>query len=486
MAKAAAVFLDPRVLIILLLGFSSGLPLALSASTLLLWMKDVGVDLKTIGLFALVGTPYTIKFLWAPLVDAFQIPVLGRALGHRRGWLVFTQLLLIAALLFLGAQDPVASPWMVALAAVIVATASATQDIVIDAFRTEYLPTENQAAGMAYFVAAYRIGMLVSTAGIVALVAYLEFTGIDRGLIWFYGYAAMAALVLVGVAGALLAHEPQAKTRAAVAEAQGDAAGNPLKRFFVAAYAAFADFLGKRDALLILLFVVLYKLTDTFAGVMTGPFVLDIGFDKASYAAIVKGVGLIASLLGGVAGGLLARAMPLSPRAAGRRRPAGDRELHLLLARLARGEPSRLGNRHLDGEFHQRDRHGRVHRLSLGAVHQPGLYGDAIRPAHRALLVRPHPARGDHRVRRGSHGVDLVFCALRGGSDPRALAALAAHQARRLRRDRSPRARRYCCGLSRSFEEIISCGCRRPNAAEPGVAAAGKKCRHARSAAQSA
>ncbi len=311
-ARAAAVFLDPRVLIILLLGFSSGLPLALSASTLLLWMKDVGVDLKTIGLFALVGTPYTIKFLWAPLVDAFQIPVLGQVLGHRRGWLVFTQLLLIAALLFLGAQDPVASPWMVALAAVIVATASATQDIVIDAFRTEYLPTENQAAGMAYFVAAYRIGMLVSTAGIVALVAYLEFTGIDRGLIWFYGYAAMAALVLLGLAGALLAHEPQAKTRAEAAEAQGDAADNPLKRFFVAAYAAFADFLGKRDALLILLFVVLYKLTDTFAGVMTGPFVLDIGFDKASYAAIVKGVGLIASLLGGVAGGLLARAMPLS------------------------------------------------------------------------------------------------------------------------------------------------------------------------------
>src|ERR1044072_6883030 len=127
-ARTAAVFLDPRVLIILLLGFSSGLPLALSASTLLLWMKDVGVDLKTIGLFALVGTPYTIKFLWAPLVDAFQIPVLGRLLGHRRGWLVFTQLLLMAALLFLGTQDPVSSPWMVALAAVIVATTSAPQD----------------------------------------------------------------------------------------------------------------------------------------------------------------------------------------------------------------------------------------------------------------------------------------------------------------------------------------------------------------------
>jgi PAT family beta-lactamase induction signal transducer AmpG len=312
LARAAAVFLDPRVLIILLLGFSSGLPLALSGSTLLLWMKDVGVDLGTIGLFALVGVPYTIKFLWAPIVDAFQVPVLSRLLGHRRGWLLFSQFLLIAAILLLAVQDPVKAPWLVALAAVIVATASATQDIVIDAFRVEYLPVENQAAGMAYFVAAYRIGMLVSTAGVVALVAYLEYLGVAKGLVWTYGYAAMAVLVVVGIAAALLAKEPRAKEREAEAEASGERTGNPLARFFRAAYAAFADFFAKRDALLIMLFVVLYKLTDTFAGVMTGPFVLDIGFDKASYAAIIKGVGLGASLLGGVAGGLLARTMPLS------------------------------------------------------------------------------------------------------------------------------------------------------------------------------
>src|SRR5262245_11026278 len=290
-ARAAAVFLDPRVLIILLLGFSSGLPLALSASTLLLWMKDVGVDLKTIGLFALVGVPYTIKFLWAPIVDAFQVPVVSKALGHRRGWLVFTQLLLIVAILCLGCQDPVRARRMVALAALVVATASATQDIVIDAFRVEYLPSDAQAAGMAYFVAAYRIGMLVSTAGAVAFVAYLEYLGIDRGLVWTYGYAAMAALVLVGMAAALLAHEPRAKERKAEADGLGERHGNPVVRLSRTTYSAFANFFSKKDALLILLFVVLYKLTDSFAGVMTGPFVLDIGFDKASYAEIGRGSG---------------------------------------------------------------------------------------------------------------------------------------------------------------------------------------------------
>ncbi len=309
--RTARVLIDRRVLVIMLLGFSSGLPLALSGSTLLLWMKDVGVDLKTIGLFALAGTPYTIKFLWAPLVDAFKIPVLGRLLGHRRGWLVFTQLLLIAAIVFLGFQNPLTSLWMVALAAVMVATISATQDIVIDAFRTEYLPTDAQATGMAYYVAAYRIAMLVSSGIVVGFVAYLQYAGVDKNLIWPIGYVAMAVLILIGLVGALLAEEP-ARKETAEAASGAESASNPLTRFFAAAYAAFADFLSKRDALLILLFVVIYKLTDTFAGVMTGPFVLDIGFDKASYAAIIKGVGFVASLVGGFAGGLLARAVPLS------------------------------------------------------------------------------------------------------------------------------------------------------------------------------
>jgi PAT family beta-lactamase induction signal transducer AmpG len=310
--RAARVFLDPKVLIILLLGFSSGLPLALTGSTLSAWTKESGISLGTIGLFSLVGLPYLIKFLWAPMVDAFQVPILGKLLGHRRGWLVFAQILLMAAILLLGLQNPAVSPWMVALAALIVATASATQDIVIDAFRVEYLPASEQSAGMGYFVGAYRVGMLVSGAGTLALVDHLQHNGIDTGPAWTFGYAVMALLVVVGLAAALLAHEPRATERETKAEKLGEREGNPLARFGRTAYDAFADFLTKRDALLILLFVLLYKLTDALAGVMTTPFLLDIGFDKTSIAAIVKLFGFTATILGGIAGGFLARVMPLS------------------------------------------------------------------------------------------------------------------------------------------------------------------------------
>src|SRR6266511_3682515 len=145
-ADTLAVYLKPRVLIVLFLGFSAGLPLALSSSTLLVWMREVGVDLGVIGLFALVGTPYTIKFLWAPVVDALDVPVLSPLFGRRRGWLLFSQLLLIAF------SDPARAPWYVVFgAALFVATDSATQDIVIDAYRIESLPESEQAAGMAAY-----------------------------------------------------------------------------------------------------------------------------------------------------------------------------------------------------------------------------------------------------------------------------------------------------------------------------------------------
>ena len=308
--EGIVVFVQHRLLIILCVGFSSGLPLARAGSTLTIWMKDVGVDIRAIGLYALVGLPYTFKFVWAPLMDAWRVPFLSRRLGHRRGWLIFSQLILIAAILFLGSLDPLAAPLMVALGAVIVAAASATQDIVIDAFRVEYLKSDEQAAGMAYFVAAYRIGMLAAGAGVLFLVAGVETVGITPADVGFYGYAAMAGLMVVGMAAALAATEPSGDHVAGRdAALEGDP--NPGRRLLRTALHAFSDFLSKDWAIAILVFVVLYKLCDTFAGIMTGPFVLDIGFSKESYAAIVKGVGLAASLAGGVAGGLMARAMPI-------------------------------------------------------------------------------------------------------------------------------------------------------------------------------
>jgi len=305
---AFAVYLQPRVLIVLLLGFSSGLPLALSGSTLLVWMTESGVDLRTIGLFALVGTPYTLKFLWAPLVDAIHVPLFTRAFGRRRGWLLFSQLLLIVSILLLALTDPARSPLFVALGALLVAATSSTQDIVVDAFRVESLPESEQAAGMASYVAAYRIGMLVSTAGALFIVSGFESTGIPRGSAWMWGYVVMAAMVLIGTVTALVATEPEQSARAEAATG----AETAFSRVLHAAIGAFSEFLNRKDAWAALVFVVLFKFTDAFSGIMTAPFVIDLGFTRNDYATIVKGVGLAALLIGGFAGGFVARRYSLA------------------------------------------------------------------------------------------------------------------------------------------------------------------------------
>src|SRR5471030_3101194 len=306
--EGMSVYLQRRVLIVMLLGFSSGLPLALSGSTLLVWMRESGVDLGTIGLFALVGTPYTLKFLWAPLVDALHVPLFTHAFGRRRGWLVFSQLLLIGAILLLALTDPARSPLYVALGALLVAAMSSTQDIVVDAFRVESLPESEQAAGMASYVAAYRIGMLVSTAGALFLVSGFEGTGIARSQAWMWGYVVMAAMVLIGTVTALSATEPEQSAHAEAATS----ADSAFARVMHAAIGAFSEFLVRKDALAALAFVVLYKFTDAFSGTMTAPFVIDLGFSRNDYAAIVKGVGLAATLIGGFAGGFVARRYSLA------------------------------------------------------------------------------------------------------------------------------------------------------------------------------
>lgn len=303
-----AVYFQPKLLIILALGFSSGLPLALTGSTLNIWMKEAGVSLTTIGLFSLVGLPYVLKPLWAPLIDAVKLPVLEARLGRRRSWLVASQGLLMMIVVVMGSVDPVAAPFLMALCAVGVAFMSATQDIVIDAFRTEYLDESEYGAGMANYVAAYRIAMLTSMAGALYLVAFLEAAGIAPESVWQIAWDIMAALVLVGMGAAFMAREPGAPARA-----QEGAPLNLSGQLIHHVIHPFTDFMRKPLWAAFLAFVLLFKLGDALAGSMTAVFVVDLGFARTDYAKIVGVYGLCATLLGGFIGGYVQKTAPLTP-----------------------------------------------------------------------------------------------------------------------------------------------------------------------------
>ncbi len=273
-----------------ILGFFSGLPLALTASTLTAWLSDAQVTRASIGLFAAIATPYAFKFLWAPLLDGLRLPVLTAFLGRRRGWLLLTQALLAAAIAAMAFTNPAINPWMTALVGVIIATLSATQDTVIDAYRVERLPVEEQGTGAAWATFGYRIGMLVSGAGALYLADKLG---------WHSTYLIMACVMGVGCAVTLIMREPD------VAIVEREAAGGvmPFLRNYVVA--PFKDFMTRPLWLQVLAFVVLYKLGDAFMGTMFNPFLLDIGFTKTEIAKVVKLYGLIATILGTFAGGWL-------------------------------------------------------------------------------------------------------------------------------------------------------------------------------------
>jgi PAT family beta-lactamase induction signal transducer AmpG len=290
--EAAAVYLERRLLIVFAMGFASGLPLALSAGTLAIWLTEAGVTLTAIGLFAAVGTPYSVKFLWAPLIDRVPLPVLGKLLGRRRSWMVLIQLLLMAAIAVLGLTRPAETPYVTALAALAVAFLSASQDIVIDAYRIEILDPEQQGAGAAATQAGYRVGMILSGAGALYLV--------DSGLAWSAVYAVMAALLIAGLVVALKAPEPAAAPaprQPSFAAQLRDAVTSPFAEFFARN--------GVKTALLVLVFILLYKLGDAFAGVMANPFYVKIGFSLSEIATVSKIFGVAATLAGVLLGGMV-------------------------------------------------------------------------------------------------------------------------------------------------------------------------------------
>ena len=293
-----AVYREPRLLAVLLMGFSSGLPLALTGATLSLRLADVGVSLTAIGLFTLVRFSYSFKFLWAPLIDRLPLPGITTRLGRRRGWALVIQLALALAILGLGFTDPGVSPWTAAFVAVIVAFLSASQDIVIDAYRIELLLPEEQGAGAAATQWGYRFGMLASGAG--ALYA-ASFGG------WELAYGLMAALMLVGMATVWLTPEPS--VTGADEPLPGKTVGERVRAWLQRAVVApFAD-LFRRDgvaaAILILLFVVLYKVGDAIAGTVSGPLYLALGFSKIEIANVAKVFGVIATLAGVAIGGVM-------------------------------------------------------------------------------------------------------------------------------------------------------------------------------------
>lgn len=274
------VFRDRRIAVVLFLGFASGLPLALSGGTLQAWMASSGIDIRTIGLLTLAGLPYTLKFLWAPLMDRF-VP---RLLGRRRGWLVLMQLAVFGCLLLMGSLSPEHAVLALALLALFLAFFSASQDIAFDAYRTDVLDPKQRGPGAGVSVLGYRIAMLISGALALVLADHLG---------WQLTYWIMAALMLVGVVSTLLAPDPAVPV--APPQSLHDAVVFPFRQFF-----------SRKGALALVLLVVLYKLGDAFAGSLTTAFLLrGPGFTLTEVGAINKTLATAATLFGALFGGLL-------------------------------------------------------------------------------------------------------------------------------------------------------------------------------------
>lgn len=286
-----AVYLDRRVLTILFLGFSSGLPLLLVYGTLSAWLSEAGVSMTMIGLFSWASTAYGFKWLWSPLIDRLPLPPLTTLMGQRRGWMLASQVAVAVCMVGLGSTDPAETLWATAAWAVALAFASATQDIVIDAYRVESLEEEQLGAGAGNIVLGYRLGMMAAGGG--ALVAADAFG-------WSTAYAIMAGLMGIGILTTLLNREPARPATQAAPTGDG-----PLAWAREAVIAPLADFTRRRHWLLILLFIALYKYGDALLGVMANPFYLDIGFTKTDIGLISKSYGVVMTVAGALLGGVV-------------------------------------------------------------------------------------------------------------------------------------------------------------------------------------
>ncbi len=297
-----AVYADRRVIAILFLGFASGLPLLLVASTLSTWLREAEVSRSAIGLFAFVFAPYTFKFVWAPFMDRLPLPPLTTWLGRRRGWMLAAQAGLLVSIYLLGQTDPRASLFTVAMAALLVAFFSASQDIVIDAYRVESLPESKLGAGAGMVVLGYRMGMFVASWGALRLA---DAAG------WSWAYTVMAACVLVGVVTVLVIPEPPGSSFRAPGQGRGFKAW--LQSAVIEPFGDFFQRHGARTAIVILVLISVYKASDVLLTLLANPFYVDVGFTLAQIADVAQFFGVWMTILGGIIGGVVVYRLGLLP-----------------------------------------------------------------------------------------------------------------------------------------------------------------------------
>ena len=282
-----------NILAFIPLGFCAGLPLPLIGATMSARLMDSGLSLTSIGLFALAGTPYALKFLWSPLIDTIKIPFLNNLLGKRRSWLLLTQIILFILFFIISTIDPMKDLYMLAVLVCSAAFISATQDIALDAYRIELHPDKDLAAGIATYVLGYRIALIVAGAGALYLAEFLS---------WHVAFKIMSLCFLIGPI--ILIFLPN---NSVIDNSDRNVASIPnfLQWIKKAVLDPFIEFSQRQSWVWILIFIAIYKLGDALAGNMTTPFLLDIGFSKIQIANIVKVIGLAATLIGLFLGGLL-------------------------------------------------------------------------------------------------------------------------------------------------------------------------------------
>ena len=318
--QALRIYAHPRVLGMLSLGFSAGLPLLLIMGTLSFWLREAGIDRATIGYLSWIGLAYSFKWLWPPLVDRLSLPLLTRWLGRRRAWLLLSQIVIASALVGMAVTDPVINLPHLVFFALAVAFASATQDIALDAYRIEAVAVELQGAMAATYQAGYRIAMILASAGVLWIAAAVDASAdaYDHAP-WRFAYLVMAVSMAVGIVTTLIIREPdvpynrtvseneQIAQRALVHWAMPERVKVLLIWLYGALIAPFRDFIVHhgRKALLILGLIAIYRISDVVMGVMSNPFYVDMGYSKDEVATISKVYGVIMTIAGAAIGGVL-------------------------------------------------------------------------------------------------------------------------------------------------------------------------------------